>query len=144
MTIKQLSIFVENKPGAMYSMTKVLSDNGVNMKALSMAETKDFGIVRIIVDDLYKATTILKEAEYVHTLTPVLAVAIPDTPGGLNKVLEVLYEANTTVEYMYAFLGGKSTDSAYMIFRVADTAAAAAALSVQGIKTVCQDEIAKL
>ena len=144
MTIKQLSIFVENKPGAMYAMTKVLAEHGVDMRALSLAETKDFGIVRVIVDDVYKTTTALKDAGFVHTVTPVLGVAIPDEPGGLAQVLGVLSDAQVNAEYMYAFLGGKTADHAYMIFRVQDNAAAAAALKAKGIRLVEQEEIAQL
>ena len=84
--------------------------------------------MRIIVDNLYQATTVLKDASYVHSLTPVVGVAIPDVPGGLNKVLQVLTDARVNVEYMYAFLGGHDVDRAYMIFRVADESAAEAAL----------------
>lgn len=75
----------------------------------------------MIVDDVYKAATVLKEAGYVHNITPVLGVAIPDVPGGLNKVLQVLTDAKVNVEYMYAFLGGKDTTNAYMVFRVPTT-----------------------
>ena len=109
-----------------------------------MAETKDFGIVRLIADDVYKAATVLKEAGYVHSITPVLAVAIADVPGGLNKVLQVLTDAKVNVEYMYAFLGGKKADHAYMVFRVESNEAATAALSSRGIKTVDQEEIERL
>lgn len=144
MNIKQISVFVENKPGALYGMTGVLAQNGVDMRALNVAETQDFGIVRLIVDDVYKASNLLKEAGYVHSITPVLGVAIPDVPGGLNKVLQVLTDAQVNVEYMYAFLGGKDVDHAYMVFRVADNEAATAALSARGIKTVEQDEIQNL
>ena len=144
MSIKQISIFLENKPGALYAMTGVLAQHNVDMRALSLAETKDFGIVRLIVDNVYEATTVLKDAGYVHSVTPVLGVAIPDTPGGLNKVLQVLTNAKVNVEYMYAFLGGKDVDHAYMIFRVADNAAASAALAAQGIQVVEQEEIEKL
>ena len=144
MSIKQISVFVENKPGALYAMTGVLAQHKVDMRALSLAETKDFGIVRIIADDVYKTTTVLKDAGYVHSVTPVLGVAIPDVPGGLNKVLQVLADAQVNVEYMYAFLGGKDVDHAYMIFRVADQAKAAAALSARGIRLVEQDEIEQL
>ena len=144
MSIKQISVFVENKPGAMSAMTSVLAENNIDMRALSLAETKDFGIVRIIVDNVYAATTVLKDADYIHSVTPVVGVAIPDTPGGLNKVLQVLTDAAVNVEYMYAFLGGKTAEHAYMIFRVEDTAAAAAALNAKGIHVVDQDEIASL
>lgn len=144
MSIKQISVFLENKPGALYAMTGVLAQNNIDMRALSLAETKDFGIVRIIVDNVYQATTVLKDAGYVHSVTPVLGVAIPDTPGGLNKVLQVLTDAQVNVEYMYAFLGGKDTEHAYMIFRVADNAAAASALAARGVQVVEQEEIDKL
>lgn len=144
MNIKQISVFLENKPGALYAMTGVLAQNQVDMRALSVAETKDFGIVRMIVDDVYKATTVLKEAGYIHSITPVLGVAIPDVPGGLNKVLQVLNDAQMNVEYMYAFLGGKKSDHAYMVFRVEDNEAATAALAARGIKTVEQDEMDQL
>ena len=144
MSIKQISVFVENKPGALYAMTGVLARHNIDMRALSLAETKDFGIVRIIVDNLYDATTVLKDAGYIHSITPVLGVAIPDTPGGLNKVLQVLTDARVNVEYMYAFLGGKDTEHAYMIFRVEDSEAATAVLAEQGIKTVEQEEIQSL
>ena len=127
MSIKQISVFVENKPGA--------------LSAMSLAETKDFGIVRVIVDKVYDATTALKDAGYVHSVTPVVGAAIPDTPGGLDQVLRVLSGAGVNVEYMYAFLGGKDVSHAYMIFRVEDPAAAEAALTKQGIHVVNQDEM---
>ena len=141
MNIKQISVFVENKPGAMNAMTNVLAENNIDMRALSLAETKDFGIVRIIVDNVYAATTVLKDAGYVHSVTPVVGVAIPDTPGGLNRVLQVLAAVGVNVEYMYAFLGGKDAEHAYMILRVEDPNAAAAALAAQGIHTVYQEHM---
>ena len=142
--IKQISVFLENKPGALYAMTGVLAQHKIDMRAFSLAETSDFGIARIIVDNVYAATTVLRDAGYIHSVTPVLGVAIPDTPGGLNKVLQVLTDAKVNVEYMYAFLGGKDTEHAYMIFRVEDAAAASAALASRGIQTVDQDEMEKL
>ena len=144
MSVKQISVFVENKPGAMCAMTAELAKNQIDMRALSLAETSDFGIVRIIVNDLDKATSVLNEAGYIHSVSPVVAVAIPDTPGGLNSVLTVLSEAQVNVEYMYAFLGGKDTEHAYMIFRVEDPKAAAAALAAKNIQVVNQGEIAGL
>ena len=141
MSMKQISVFVENKPGALYALTAVLAQGQIDMRALSLAETKDFGIVRLIVNDLYKTTTLLKDAGYVHSLTPVVGVAIPDVPGGLNRVLQVLANANINVEYMYAFLGGKHSDGAYMIFRVADAEAAEQTLAQRNIKTLEQDQV---
>ena len=144
MNIKQISVFLENKPGALYAMTGVLAQNQVDLRALSVAETKDFGIVRMIADDMYKATTVLKEAGYIHSITPVLGVAIDDVPGGLNRVLQVLTDAKVNVVYMYAFLGGKKANHAYMVFRVENNEAATAALAARGIKTVEQEEMENL
>ena len=144
MSMKQISVFVENKPGALYALTAVLAQGQIDMRALSLAETKDFGIVRLIVNDLYKTTTLLKDAGYVHNLTPVVGVAIPDVPGGLNRVLQVLTDAKVNVEYMYAFLGGKDVDHAYMIFRVEDNNAAAEALASRGIKTLEEADIQRM
>ena len=144
MSIKQISVFVENRAGALYGLTGVLAQNQIDMRALNLSETSDFGIARIIASDVYKATTVLKDAGYVNSITPVLAVAIPDVPGGLNRVLQVLADAQENVEYMYAFLGGKDVDHAYMIFRVADPEKAAKALSARGIKLVEQEEMENL
>ena len=144
MSMKQISVFVENKPGALYALTAVLAQGQIDMRALSLAETKDFGIVRLIVNDLYKTTTLLKDAGYVHSLTPVVGVAIPDVPGGLNRVLQVLTDAKVNVEYMYAFLGGKDVDHAYMIFRVADDKADETALASRGIQVLDQEQVERL
>lgn len=144
MSVKQISVFLENKPGVLNSMTEVLAKNNIDMRALSLAETNDFGIVRIIVDDVYAATTVLKEEGFVHSVTPVLGVAIPDEPGGLNKVVAVLMQERINIEYMYAFLGGKAVDHAYMIFRVQDLKAATAALGIKGIHCIDQEEVGKL
>ena len=144
MSVKQISVFLENKPGMMGSMTNVLAKNNVDMRALSLAESNDFGIVRIIVDDVYKATTVLKDEGFIHSVTPVLGVAIPDEPGGLNKVVQVLGEAGINVEYMYAFLGGEKASHAYMIFRVQDLKTATAALAIKGIQCVDQEELDNL
>lgn len=144
MSVKQISVFLENKPGMLHTMTDVLAKNNIDMRALSLAETNDFGIVRIIVDDVYNATTVLKDAGFVHSITPVLGVSIPDEPGGLNRVVAVLTDAQINVEYMYAFLGGKDVNHAYMIFRVQDLKAATAALAAKGVKCIDQEEIEKL
>ena len=143
MSVKQISVFLENKPGALADMAKVLADNDIDMRAFSLAETSDFGIARVIVDDLYKTTTVLKDAGFIHAVSSVLAVRIPDVPGGLSHVLAILNEENTNVEYMYAFLGGRA-GSAYMIFKVAGHHKAAAALTGKGIELVDQEELSEL
>jgi hypothetical protein len=144
MSVKQISVFLENRPGTLESMTQVLSDNNIDMRAMSLAETKDFGIVRMIVDDAYEAATILKEAGFINSLTPVIAVAIPDEPGGLNTVLQVLKKAEINIEYMYASLGGKRVDHAYMILRVEESAKAETALRLGGIRIIEQEELSEL
>ena len=139
MSVKQISVFLENRPGTLNEMTKVLADNQIDMRALSVSETKDFGIARIIVDDVFAATNTLKKEGYVASLTPVLAYAVPDEPGGLNKLLAVFAEENINIEYMYAILS--SSEHAYMIFRVADTVRAEAAMRGRGFKGISQDEM---
>lgn len=142
MSIKQISVFLENKPGALNAMTGVLTEHEIDMRALSLAEASDFGIVRLIVDDVYKTTTVLKDAGYIHSMTTVIGAAIPDVPGGLNKLLQILTAANVNIEYMYAFLGREKR--AYMIFRVQNEQAAAFALKSAGIRLAEQDEISNL
>ena len=144
MSLKQISIFVENKPGKLCDVTELLAKHGIDMRALSLAETTDFGIVRIIADDVFKATTVLKDEGFIHNVSSVLGVAIPDEPGGLHRVLEVLREAGINVEYMYAFLGGKSVDHAYMIFKTADPSKAEIVLAANGISVLDQEDIEAL
>lgn len=143
MSVKQISVFLENRPGALKAMTAVLAEHQIDMRAFSLAETSEFGIARIIVDDNDKTTAVLREAGFVHSLTPVIGVALSDTPGGLDSVLQVLSDAQVNIEYMYAFLGGRE-NAAYMIFRVADNERASAALADKGIKLVEAEELASL
>lgn len=143
MTVKQISVFLENKPNAMAKFVEALSKNSIDMRALSLAEAADFGIVRVIVDDVYNAMQILKEEGYICSATKVLAVAIPDEPGGLAKVIQILGNDGINVEYMYAF-STRQKDLAYMIFRVQDNEKAIQTLTKNDIKLVCQDELVKL
>ena len=132
MSVKQISVFLENRPGALCELTGVLAENDIDMRAFSLAEASDFGIARVIVDDVYKTTTVLREKGFVHSVTPVLAAALSDTPGGLNEILKSLSAEGINVEYMYAFLGN-TPGKAYMVFRVHDPAAGTAALCRHGI-----------
>ena len=128
MAIKQISVFLENKPGMLDAMTKVLADAGITLRALSLAETKDFGIVRMIVDDVYETATVLKEHDYISSMTPEVAVMVPDVVGGLHKVLTALTREQVNLEYMYSTLAGGGSGNAYMILRVEDTKKAEEAL----------------
>ncbi|MCR5670893.1 MAG: acetolactate synthase [Butyrivibrio sp.] len=144
MSVNQISVFLENRPGRLKKMTGVLAAHGIDMRATSLAETKDFGIARLIVDDAISAVNTLKENDFVASLTPVLAVEIPDEAGGLDKLLEIFTDAEVNIEYMYAFTGGKDSDHAYMIFRVTDTKAAEAKLVGKGAKLLTQEDIANI
>lgn len=144
MSLKQISVFLENRPGTLKDMTAVLTENRIDMRALSLAETKDFGIARLIVDDAYHAANVLKDSGFVSSLTSVVGVMIPDEVGGLDRVLEVLQKNKVNVEYMYAFLGGKKINHAYMILRVTDHKAAETALAGSHFRIVTQDEISEL
>lgn len=135
MTIKQISVFLENKPGRLADFTDIISKGGINLRALSLAEAEDFGIVRVIVDNVYNATSVLKNAGYVFSITDVVAIEIPDTPGGLNNVLHAFGDNDVNLEYMYAFAGNKA-GVANMVFRVKNVEKAVAALSGKGFKAV--------
>ena len=139
MSVNQVSVFLENKPGTLNKMTEVLAKNNVNIRALSLADTKDFGIVRMIVNDVYEATNVLKDANFVATFTPVLVYGISDEAGSLNNLLQKFAEVDVNIEYMYAFAGQKN---AFMIFRVNDTKKAENLLASKGLKSLSQDEVA--
>jgi len=139
MSVKQISVFIENKKGALATCTRYIADHGINIRALSIADTQDFGILRIICDDPKHTERVLKEGGYITTATDVLAAEIADKPGSMATILEVLAEAHVIVEYTYAFLAPDG--HAYMIFRVDDNAVASAALAGAGIKTANQDDI---
>ena len=144
MSIQQISVFLENKPGRLSEMTALLAQNDIDLRALSLAETKDFGIARMIVDDVFEAANVLRDGGFIANFSPVLAFAVPDEPGGLNKLLLTFNEARVNIEYMYAFLGSADTKHAYMIFRVADTKTAEAALRAAGAKPLSQEDIARI
>ncbi|MBE5894839.1 MAG: amino acid-binding protein [Lachnospiraceae bacterium] len=141
MSIKQVSVFIENKAGKLAETTKFLAEKNVNLKALSIADSPDFGIVRIICENPEEALSVLREAEYVTTLTDVFAVELSDKAGSLAEVLYILADAGIFVEYTYAFLSTKKEGSAYMIFRVDRNEDAIAALKAKGIEIVLQKDI---
>lgn len=144
MSVKQISVFLENRPGCLHEMTRSLAEAGIDLRGLSLAETSDFGIVRLIVDDVLGTANTLKDAGFVASMTEVLAAEVPNVPGGLNKVLEILDGTGINVEYMYAILGNKSSETAYMIFRVNDNDKAEFALKIAGIKILDAEELSAL
>ncbi|MCI8623436.1 MAG: acetolactate synthase [Provencibacterium sp.] len=140
MTVKQISVFVENKPSMLAEFTKVLFQNEIDIRALSISETRDFGILRIIVDDSYKTACALKEAGYVCSITPVLAVAMPDEPGSLYRILDILSQNDINLEYTYAFITRKK-GLAYLIIRVEDNEKTADVLTRNGMRLATQEEL---
>lgn len=140
MTIKQLSIFVENKPGRLTEITDILEKNSVDIRALSVADTTNFGILRVIVNKTDEAAEKLKEAGFTVSITSVIGVCVSDCPGGLSKAMHCLYDAGISVEYMYAFIGRKE-NLAYVILRVVDNKAAIDALQKSGVKLIPAEDI---
>jgi hypothetical protein len=140
MKITQLSVFVENAPGHILAPCRALADAGVNIRALSLADAKKFGILRMIVSDWHQAMTILEESGFSVKATQVVAVEVPDTPGGLSQVLGVLQGAPVNIEYMYAFPFGRG-EKATLIFRFDDPDAAIAQLQSAGIGLIPHSEL---
>lgn len=132
MKVRQISIFLENRSGRLAGVLKEVGRAGVNIRALSLADTSDFGILRLIVDDVDRCLQTLRAGGHTVSLTEVLAVEVPDHPGGLAGILEKLSEANLNVEYMYAFVC-RATEKAVVVFRFEDSNAAIAALKKAGI-----------
>lgn len=134
MAIRQISVFLENKPGMLNKMTDVLAQAGITLRAMSLAETKDFGIVRMIVDDVYETVTVLKDHHYISSMTPVVAVKLADEVGSLNKALTVLTETKENLEYMYSTFSGAEDNAIYLIMRVENTKRAESALRNAGFE----------
>lgn len=120
MHVEQISIFIENKSGRLAEVTRILGEAGVNIRALSLADTSDFGILRLIVNDREKAKAVLKEKGFTVSKTDVVAVEVPDRPGGLSQILQTLDGENINVEYMYAFVE-RCGENAVIIFRFDET-----------------------
>ena len=142
MKIQQLSIFAENKPGHLSGPCRLLAEQGVDIRALSLADTQRFGILRLIVSDAAKATKVLESAGHVVKSTEVLAVEVADQPGGLAQVLVALENSPVNIEYMYAFPFGHQ-GKAVLIFRFSDPDAAIAVLKTKGIPVLTGDLLLK-
>lgn len=143
MAIKQLTVFVQNQKGTVVTVTDILSKSNVNIRALSIAETEDFGILRLIVNDEKTAEKVLLENGYLIKTIDVIGVKIGDAPGKLTSALKVLDEANINIEYMYAFMA-RTEKHAYVVLRVEENEEAEAALINAGFKLINNADIAKL
>ena len=143
MAIKQLTVFVEKRQGTIATITDLISAHNINIRALSIAETEDFGILRLIVNDENTAEKILAEHGYLIKITDVVGVKISDEPGKLSEALKVLDENKINMEYLYAFMA-RTEKHAYVVIRVEDNGAAESALLNAGFKIVTEADICKL
>ncbi len=143
MSLKQLTVFVENKPGALVAITDTLAKEQVNIRALSIADTEEFGILRLIVSDVDAAMVALSREGVLLKTTDVVGVKIGDQPGKLSKALAVLDKEGINMEYLYAFMS-RTEKHAYVVLRVADNAAASAALEAAGFHMITDADVNKL
>ena len=142
MAITQLSVFLENRPGQLAAAVRTISEAGVNLRALSLADTKDFGLLRLIVNDIPTAKEVLSEQSIVLE-TPVIAARMDDVSGALDHILQLLETTQINVEYMYAFTGA-SAGSAYVVLRVDDSEAAEKALKAGGVSLLTDEELSEI
>ncbi len=140
MSVHQISLFLENRAGQLAEVTGLLAKNQIDMRAVSIAEAADYGVLRIIVDDADKATHILLEAGFILSKTPVTVICVPDQVGGLAPVLALLAEAKIDVDYMYSLFTHKE-GKAYMVFRISDEEKFTAVLTAHGIQVADREEL---
>ena len=140
MNIHQISVFLENRTGQLAEITRLLAKEHVDIRAISIAETADYGLARMIVDDSYKASSILLQHGDILSMTPVWAVEVPDRPAGLAELLAVLSEAHVDVEYMYSLFTHKD-GYAYMVMRISDEPRFLSALGEHNIKLMTMEEL---
>ena len=140
MNIHQITVFLENRSGQLAEITRLLAESGVDIRAISIAETADYGLARMIVDDSHKASAILLEHGDILSMTPVWAVEVPDRPAGLHELLEVLTAAHVDVEYMYSLFTHKD-GCAYMVMRISDEPQFLSTLGDNGIKLMTMEDL---
>lgn len=143
MTTKQLSIFMENKPGQLVQVTDALAEAAIDIRAMSLADTKDFGIVRMIVSDCEKAQAVMREKGFMSTITKVMCIAMNDQPGGLGAVTKCLAQADVNIDYIYACITVIGKD-AYIVMHVDDETKACEVLTQAGIRMVSAEELADM
>ena len=138
--VYQISVFLENRAGQFAEITGILAENHIDLRAISIAETTDYGVLRMIVDNAEKTTSILMQHGYLMSMTPVLVIAVPDEPGGVAPVLATLAEGNVDIEYMYSLFTHKEGKS-YIVFRVAQTEKFVELLKTHGLTPVTGEEL---
>lgn len=140
MAINQISVFLENRTGQLAEITGLLAENKINLRAISIAETSDYGVLRLIADDAEKATGVLLANGNILTMNPVTVVAVPDKPAGLSELLKLLSAGDVSIEYMYSLFTHQN-DNAYMVFRVTDYENFLTLLSDHGQTPVSAEEL---
>ncbi|MDD2237769.1 MAG: ACT domain-containing protein [Kiritimatiellae bacterium] len=140
MKVKQVSVFLENRAGRMAEVARLLGENDINIRALSIADTANFGILRLIVNDVVRAENVFREAGFTVDLTDVIAIEVPDTPGGLASILDTLNQAGFSIEYLYAFVE-KSAGKAVVVFRFEDTEAVLKVINTLGIRALTAEQV---
>jgi len=143
MLIKQISVFVENRPGRLHHLVKTMADHGIDLKALSIADTEKFGILRCIVNEPEHTLKIIKDADFTASMTDVLALEVTDRPGGLAEALGILMEVDIDVEYVYSFVRTRS-ENALIILKVGDAEKAVDALKSSGMKVLSDSDVSSL
>ena len=138
--VQQLSVFLQNKSGKIAAVVRALSDSGVDIRALSIADTTDFGILRMLVSDISAAKAALAEQNCILSVNEVTVVAVPDTPGGLSRVLSLMAQEEIDIEYMYSLID-RGKEDAYMVFRVSDEERLLKVLSENGLSAVAPDKL---
>ena len=138
--VYQISVFLENRAGQFAEITHILAENDIDLRAISIAETTDYGVLRMIVDNAEKTTSILMQHGYLMSMTPVIVIAVPDEPGGIAPVLAKLADGNVDIEYMYS-LFTHNEGKAYIVFRVAETEKFIALLQCHGITPATAEEL---
>ncbi|MBO7473780.1 MAG: amino acid-binding protein [Ruminococcus sp.] len=141
--VRQISVFIDNKPNQLAGVMRMMKESKINARALTVADTKDFGILRMIVNDTDKAVEKLKAASFAVAVTEIVAISIPDSPGQLSRVLDILGSRNVNIEYLYTFLG-KSDRSVSFVIRVDDNENASEALTDGGIIQLTENDIAEM
>ena len=143
MAIRQLSVFAENRPGALKEVLNLLAEKHIDIHSMVISESKDFGIIRLIVDDTDKAAQSLRSDEYIITITDVIALQIPDTPGGLTKIISTLSEKEVNLQYMYGFTTSAG-EAACIVIRVDDTEHTEVLLKEIGVTLISENDLKKL
>ncbi len=143
MFIKQISVFMENRPGRLAEITKVLSDNGIDMRAINIADTTDYGILRMIVNDEVKAEKVLRENNMTASVTDVIAISIPDTVGAFSTVINLLKDKDISIEYIYSFIGEKSS-KAVIVIKTNKLDESLEALKNNGVVVLTKEEVNNL